>query len=69
MTKSHLERKLGESLIRILISELEERINILERQRAAGHMGESLLRYRMRWIRKDYNKLEQIAKRYGFKVS
>ncbi len=57
-----LEKKLGESLIRTLISDLDQRVAACEQ------LTPRLARYRLRWIRKDFTKLRALARRYGFKV-
>jgi hypothetical protein len=60
--------KPGEKLVRTLMSELNERLGILERAVAAGRIGSRYWRYRHRWISADYERLREIANRYGFKV-
>ena len=60
--------KPGEKLVRTLMSELNERLGILERDVAAGRSGSRYWRYRHRWISADYERLRKIAQRYGFDV-
>ena len=60
--------KPGEKLVRTLMSELNERLGILESAVAAGRIGSRYWRYRHRWISADYERLRKIANRYGFKV-
>jgi hypothetical protein len=56
----------GEKLVRQLIAELSARVEELEQKTAAGKIGPYYRRYCLRWLHKDYDKLESIAKRWGF---
>lgn len=60
--------KPGEKLVRTLIAELNERLSALEAKTAAGAVGPRYHRYRMRWLRREYDKLETVARGWGFKV-
>ncbi len=60
--------KPGEKLVRTLIAELNERLSTLEKQAAAGRIGPLYHRYRMRWLHRDYDKMERIARQWGFKL-
>ncbi len=60
--------KHGEKLVRQLITELNDRLAELEQKTLAGQIGPYYHRYRLRWLRADYSKLESIAKRWGFSV-
>lgn len=57
-----LERKLGESLVRTLIKELDERVAKLDALPTAQALPG------LRAAKRDYDKLERLAKRYGFTV-
>ncbi len=61
--------KAGEKLVRTLIAELNERLSTLEKQTAEGRIGPHYYRYRLRWLRRDYDKMESIARRWGFKTA
>ena len=61
--------KPGEKLVRTLIAELNERLSTLEKQTAEGRIGPLYHRYRLRWLHRDYDKMESIARRWGFKTA
>jgi len=58
----------GEMLVRFLITDVQERLTELEKQVEQGRIGLRYRRYRLRWLKKDYEHLEQVARRWGFKV-
>ena len=60
--------KPGEKLVRMLLTELNDRLTTLEQLAAAGRIGQRYWRYRHRWISADYERLRVIAQRYGFDV-
>ena len=60
--------KPGEKLVRALIADLNSRLGALERAMADGSIGQRYWRYRHRWITADYERLREIAQRYGFDV-
>ncbi len=60
--------KPGEKLVRRLIAELNERVAALEGSVARGSIGSHYWRYRMRWLRRDYERLAAVARRWGFDV-
>jgi hypothetical protein len=65
---THTEKKLGESLIRTLIAELDARVTKLEADAAACRIGPRTFRARRRYVTQDFKKLERLARRYGFRV-
>jgi hypothetical protein len=60
--------KPGEMLVRTRMSEITERLTVLEALAASGKIGQRYWRYRLRWLRHDFTRTEEIARRYGFKV-
>jgi len=54
--------------VRTMLTELNDRLTMLERLAAAGRIGQRYWRYRHRWISADYERLRKIARRYGFNV-
>ena len=60
--------KPGEKLVRTMLTELNDRLTMLERLAAAGRIGQRYWRYRHRWISADYERLRVTAQRYGFDV-
>ena len=54
--------------MRRLIAELNERVAALEGRVARGSIGPHYWRYRMRWLRRDYERLAAVARRWGFDV-
>lgn len=63
-----LRLKLGESLIRAKIAELQERVAKMEQDSRTHRLPPRVERYQRRHIRQDFAKLEKIARRYGFPV-
>jgi len=60
--------KVGEMLVRHLITDIDERLKALQASAAAGKLGPRTLRARLRWLHEDYDKLVLVARRYGFNV-
>ena len=60
--------KPGEALVRAQIKEMDQRITALNSDYEHGRIGWRTRRYRLRWLHADYDKLEALARRYGFDV-
>ena len=63
-----LTKKLGESLVRAKIADIQDRLDVLNREKDSYRLPERIFQYRLRWLRKDFTRLEGIARRYGFPV-
>ena len=60
--------KPGELLVRHLITDIDERLKALQAAATAGKRGPRYWRYRLRWLRHDFDRTAEIARRYGFKI-
>lgn len=60
--------KVGEKLVRTLIGELDAKIKLLTDAQRAGRIGPRLARYRLRFVRAEYDRLAAIARSFGFEV-
>lgn len=58
----------GEALICNLIAELQTKADALHEAQRRCTLGPRTVRARLRWLREDYDKLANVARRWGFKI-
>jgi len=56
----------GEQLVRTLIADIQARLTLLEWLVAQGKIGPLYWHYRRRWLIKDFEHAQAVARRWGF---
>lgn len=64
----NLAPMLGASLIRVKLAGLNARVTELQQGVDSGRIGPRVLRARRRYILRDMDRVESIARKYGFKI-
>lgn len=65
--RTRLQRNLEESVIRVRLQELKERITALETAQAASRLGPRVVRARLRHLNADREKLAAYMRHCGYK--